>query len=104
MKKLPKTLEKLILFIEAQGLDWATGKHSREDTYIYWAEILLPGESLSIRSRGDWPAPVDALTDAYARFTASKHKPITSQLGIPPRQKGVGKAKHTLSPQSVKPH
>jgi len=89
-KRLPKKLEQLISFVEEQGLDWTVGRRSCGDTSTYWAAVFrkrdTPGEEPdSFSSKGTWEAPVEALSDAYARYTASKYKPISEQMGFPPR-------------------
>jgi ribonuclease HI len=78
MKKTPKKLDQLISFIEEKGLDWSIGDN---DTSIYWAKVFLKcdnskEESKLFSSRGTWETPIEALSDAYARYTASKYKPI----------------------------
>ncbi len=84
-KKLPQKLEQLISFIEEQGLNWTIGKRSYGDTSTYWAAVFWKcdasgEESDLLSSRGTWETPVEALSDAYARYTASKYKPIS---GVP---------------------
>lgn len=88
-KRLPKKLEQLISFVEEQGLDWTVGRRSCGDTSTYWAAIFrkrdTPEEEPEpFSSRGTWETPVEALSDAYARYTASKYKPISEQMGFPP--------------------
>ena len=61
------------------------------DTSKYWAAVFrkrdTPEEEPSpFSSRGTWETPVEALSDAYARYTASKYKPISEQMGFTPRR------------------
>lgn len=91
-KKLPKKLEQLISFIEEQDLDWTVGKRSCGDTSTYWAAVFRKRntpkeESDPFTSRGSYEFPIEALSDAYARYTASKYKPITEQMRFPPGSK-----------------
>jgi hypothetical protein len=90
-KRLPKKLEQLISFLEEQGLDWTVGRRSYGDTSTYWAAIFpsrdTPEEEPEpFSSRGTWETPVEALSDAHARYTASKYKPISEQMGFTPRR------------------
>ncbi len=90
-KRLPKKLEQLISFVEEQGLDWTVGKRSCGDTSTYWAAVFpkrdTPEEERPepFSSRGTLETPVEALSDVYARYTASKYKPISEQMGFPPQ-------------------
>jgi hypothetical protein len=89
-KKLPKKLEQLISFVEEQGLDWTVGRRSCGDISTYWAAVFRKRdtpeeEPKPFSSRGTWETPVEALSDAYGRYTASKYKPISEQMGFPPR-------------------
>ncbi len=87
-KRLPKKLEQFISFVEDQGLDWAVGRRGCGDTSTYWAEVFckrdIPEEEPEeFSSKGTWETPVEALSDAYARYTSRKYKPISEQMGFP---------------------
>ena len=85
---MPKKLEQLISFVEEKGLDWTVGRRNCGDT-LYWAAVFRKPDTPEEEpepffSRGTWETPVEALSDAYARYTASKYKPISEQMGFPP--------------------
>ncbi|MBD1903716.1 hypothetical protein NDI44_27390 [Trichocoleus sp. DQ-A3] len=86
----PKKLEQLISFVEEQGLDWTVGRRGCGNTSTYWAAVVCKRdtpeeEPEAFSSKGTWETPVEALSDAYARYAAraSKYKPISEQMGFP---------------------